>query len=194
MWQPELSQPELAVGTSDSPAAPPAARPPVVVPLGRGRTVEVQPADDAAVLRVRGEGNRQLQIEVRFDASGPVVRVQANTLEVESAGAVSLNCETFSVDARRRIDLRSGGDIVQTAGGNARIDARDVKVEASPGAIRLKANDEVQALGEMILLNCEHPRTETPIPAWAKGPRVLAESPAEPTSGDASVIAELLRR
>jgi hypothetical protein len=125
--------------------------------------------------------------------NGPVVRVQANGLEVESPGAVSLSCETFRVDAKRRIDLRSGGDIVQTAGGSARVDAQQVDVEASPGAIRLKANDEVQALGEMILLNCEHPRTEAPMPAWT-GPRVVAEAPAEQTSGDAGVIAELLGR
>lgn len=167
---------------------------PVVVPLGRGRSVEVQPGDGAATLRIIAEGNQQLQIEIRFDAHGPVLRVEAPRLEVKSPGAVRVACDTFSVDASRSIDLRSAGDISQTAGGNARLDAQRVDVEASPGAIRLKANDEVQVLGEMILLNCEHPRTEDPMPAWTQGPRVLAETAAEPTSGDASVIAELLGR
>lgn len=194
MRQPNHAPSELTAEEVSLPATPAGVQDPVVVPLGGERAVEVRSAGDATLVSVRGEGSHRVQIEVRFEAGSPVVRVQADALEVESPGAVSLSCETFRIDAKRRIDLRSGGDIVQTAGGNARLDAQQVEVEAMPGAIRLRANDEVQALGEMILLNCEHPRTETPMPRWVAGPRVLPEVQAEPTSGDAAVIAELLGR
>ncbi len=187
--QPDLF---LAETIDGEPALPP--RPAVVIPLGAGRALEVRSQRDTATLQVRAEGNRLLQIEVRFDASGPVLRVQAPQLQVETPRAISFACETFKVDASRSIDLRSGGDMTQTAAGNARVDAQRVDVEASPGAIRLKANDEVQLLGEMILLNSEHPRTETPMPAWTSGPAVVPEVSAEPTSGDPAVIAELLGR
>ncbi len=56
-----------------------------MIPLGDGRSVEVRPAGDAATLRIRAEGDRQMQIEVRFEASGPVLRVQAPQLQVEVA-------------------------------------------------------------------------------------------------------------
>ena len=147
-----------------------------------------------ATLRVRGEGDRELEIEIRFDPQGPVLRVNAPRLELQSAGDVSVNCQTFRVNASQRIDLRSAGDLTQTAGRNARLDAQRVDVEAAPGAIRLKANDEIQALGEMILLNCEHPRTDTPMPGWTQGAHVAGETATEATSGDATVIAELLSR
>jgi hypothetical protein len=169
---------------------------PVVIPLGGARAVEVHSHGERTTLRVQGERHQQLDIEIRFDLAGPVVTVHATKLEIKGAQDVSTSCETFSVNASRRIELRSGGDIVQSAAGNARIEARRVDVEATPGAIRLKANDEVQALGEMILLNCEHPSTEPPMPGWVTSATrvVTPPSPAEATSGDAGVIAELLGR
>lgn len=180
-----LRQPELLVAeTIEKLAAPPG--PPVVIRLGQGRSVEVRPDGDAATLRIRAEGDRQLQIEVRFEASGPVLRVQAPQLQVETPRAVSFACETFKVDASQQIDLRSGG--------HARVDAQQVDVEASPGAIRMKANDEVQLLGEMILLNSDDPRLQKPMPEWAAGPRAVPEVAVETASGDASVLEELLRR
>ncbi|HXJ18759.1 MAG TPA: hypothetical protein VMT03_00895 [Polyangia bacterium] len=188
-----LRQPELLLAEAIEETVP-QPDPPVVIPLGGGRSLEVRPERDAATLRIRAEGDRQLQIEVRFEASGPVLRVEAPQLQVETPRAVSFACETFNVEASRGIDLRSGGDITQTAAGNARVDAQRVDVEASPGAIRLKANDEVQLLGEMILLNSDDPRLAAPMPEWASGPRVAPEVAAAPTSGDPDLVAELLSR
>ena len=188
-----LREPEPSLAEAlEEPAAPRAV--PILIPLGAGRSVEVRPEADAATLQIRAEGGRHLQIEVRFESSGPVLRVQAPQVQVETPRAVSFACETFNVAASRGIDLRSGGDIIQAAAGNARVEAQRVDVEASPGAIRLKANDEVQLLGEMILLNSDHPRTEMPMPDWASGPRAVPALAAEPTSGAPDVVAELLGR
>jgi hypothetical protein len=172
------------------------AAPAVVVPLGAGRSIEVQAVGEGkTLLRVRGDRQQQLQIAIHFDANGPVVSVVAPTLELEAVERIAASCESFSVDARDGIELRAGGDIVQRAGGTARVEGRRVEVEATPGAIRLKANDEVQVLGEMILLNCQHPSMETPMPDWIARPCVVdAGTPVAAASGDASVIDEMLRR
>jgi hypothetical protein len=189
-------QPKRAVDTSEANNHESVARPEggVVVPVGHGRSIEVQTTGDKTLLKVRGERKQQLQIEIRFEAGEPVVSVAAATLALENVKNISASCETFAVNASKGIELRSGGDIVQTAAGDARVEGHRVDVQASVGAIRLKANDEVQALGEMILLNCEHPSKERPMPAWvAAGPSVIVETPASQTSGDASVVDELLR-
>lgn len=78
---------------------------PAVVPLGRGRSVEVHAERDVATLRIRGEGERDLTIEIGFAPDGPVLRVKAARLELQSAREVSVSCETFQVNARQRIDL-----------------------------------------------------------------------------------------
>lgn len=166
----------------------------VLIPLGFGRHLEVSASGDNAQLRVQGENRQAIDMEIRFDANGPVISVRAPTLEIEATQRISTVCDTFSVHARQGITLHSDGDIRQSAAGRACVEARRVDVEASPGAIRLKANDEVQVLGEMILLNCEHPSTETSLPSWASGPRVHADLPAQDASGDANVVSELLAR
>jgi hypothetical protein len=188
---------ETARGTA-APAAPTTTTsgttPLTTVPLGAGRSLQVQSiGEDRTLLHVRGGHNRNLEIEIRFDAGGPVVKVVAPVLELEGMHEVVASCDTFKVDARERIELRSGGELVHHAAGTARLEGGRVELDASPGAIRLNANDEVQLLGEMILLNCDHPSMATPMPSWAAGPRVARpEVSPEATSGDASVIAELL--
>lgn len=186
----ETARPNTAAVKAEASGAAPT----VVVPLGGGRSVAVQPTgEDATILHVRGGQDRALQIELRFEASGPVVRVSASVLQLEGLHEVAASCDTFRVDARERIELRSGGEIVQYATETARIEGRRVELDASPGAIRLRANDEVQLKGEMILLNCDHPSLSRPLPEWSTGTVVVrAEPPPARASGDAGVIAELL--
>jgi hypothetical protein len=65
------------------------------------------------------------------------------------------------LDAGSRLELRSGGDIRQSAdghhelsaGGRAKIMGRDVRVIASRGDVGIKANDDVSLDGERIWLN-----------------------------------------
>jgi hypothetical protein len=193
--EPEVGLDELSADPRRAPE-PAESGAPVRIALGGERAIEVASRGNKTVLRLQGEHRQQLDIEIRFDLNGPVVTVQAPKLEIAGAKDISAACETFTVDASKRIDLRSQGEMVQTAKGTARTEARRVEVEASPGAILLKANDEVQALGEMILLNSEHPRTAAPMPGWVKSEPAAASSPlpAEASSGDASVISELLAK
>lgn len=152
---------------------------PIVVPLQRGRSVEVSPGGDSARLRVRDEAGSLLEIQIRFDSAGPLVSVRAQRLELEAAEHLSARCDTFSVHATQRIELCSGGELLQKAEADATLEARNVQVQAEPGAVRIQANDDVQLLGENVLLNCAR---HQPLPEWARA-RVRPEpAPLAPES------------
>ena len=160
---------------------------PIVIPMDRGRSVEVAPGVDGARLRVRDAAGSTLEIQVRFDSAGPLVSVRAQRLELEASEHVSARCDTFSVQARQKIELYSGGELAQNAEGNATLRARNVELRAEPGAIRIQSNDDVQLLGENVLLNCDRPK---PMPEWARA-RVRPEPAAlapESEAGDPELI------
>jgi hypothetical protein len=178
----------------NEPALCPSHDAPIVVPLGHGRSIAISNSESSARLQIcapiENNDRAALDIEIRFTTQGPTVSVRATTLMLEAAEHVVAHCETFAVHARERIELESGGSIVQHAKAEAVLDARRVEINASPGAISLRANDEVQLLGEMILLNSERP---TPLPAWLEH-RIAAEIeliPTENESGDPAVIDDL---
>ena len=163
--------------------------------MGPGRSVQVRPAGDRTEIIVRsGDPEAELAIEVRFDATGPVVSVRARQLEL-GAERVLASCEHFSVQASESIELRSGGGVSVHAGGSVNVraegdmahhaagrlalDGRHVQVEATPGAVRVLANDDVQLCGENVLLNCDR---EPPLPAWARAGQPGSPQPAQPSS------------
>jgi hypothetical protein len=160
-----------------------------VIQLEHGRAIEVLEGEDSAKIHVRDESGAGLDIQIRFDASGPIVQVRATSLLLEASEHVVARCETFTVEARQKIELVSQGELLQQAQGDARISARNVDVVAEPGGVRLKANDDVQLLGENVLLNCDRPK---PLPEWTqKRIRTELTLPPEQQSGDAELI-ELL--
>lgn len=158
--------------------------------LGHRRVLTVESSDEVARLRVHSpDPAERLELEIRFEAAGPVVRTRATALEMESAGAVTARCESFQVRAENDIDLRAGGELRCRAEDAASIEARSFTADASPGAVRLRANDDVQLLGELVLLNCDR---QPDLPDWV--PDQPAEAPSLPpseASGDAELIASL---
>lgn len=88
-------------------------------------------------------------------AAGPVARLRAARVELETTSEVSLRCARFDVEATGGINLRAGGDLTTSA--------EAVGVEARSGRIVARANDDVQLLGEQILLNCDRAPA---IPEW----------------------------
>ena len=76
------------------------------------------------------------------------------------------------------------------AGGTLRAEGRRVDVEATHGMVKLTANDDVQLLGENVLLNCE---PTVPAPAWSL-PAPQKPQPSVPvaaSSGDAELLAAM---
>lgn len=151
------------------------------VRLGEHHTVEVTPDGDRAILRVLDANARAgLELEIIVTPAGPTVRVRANSVELETVGDVNVRCAAFQVDARQTIALR--------AGGVATLDAHAVKIEARVGAAVVQANDDVQLLGEQILLNCDR---QPPMPQWVQSAAAPTPVPLAATSGDEALLATL---
>ena len=129
--------------------------------LRGGHLMEIASRDDGATLRVRaadhrGAGPGAVEIELGWSDAGPVVRVRAARIDVDTTADINVRCKSFQVQASEGIHLRAGGVLESSA--------EAVELEARTGRIVARANDDVQLLGEEVLLNCD--RTP-PIPAWA---------------------------
>jgi hypothetical protein len=159
--------------------------------LGRHRKLEVERGDERALIRICSpDPAERIELEIRFEPSGPVVKARAAALELDSATSVRARCETFQVRAEGDIDLEAGGAFRCKAGDAASIEAREFTADASPGAVRLRANDDVQLLGELVLLNCDR---LPPMPEWVPEQPAQQPLPLEAASGDAELIAALER-
>lgn len=164
-------------------------------PSGRRVVLGDGPADHLTVFNPDGV----VELAVRFTADGPVLSFSCAALNLATKGEMRLDCGKLRVRSRTGIEMETGGDFWQwvegrhvvVAGDEARVEAASVQVEARLGAARVQANDEVQLLGEMVLLNCDR---EQPLPGWVPV-AVPAERtlPAESVSGSAGLAAELAR-
>lgn len=145
--------------------------------------MELTPHGDRAVLRVLDANDRPgLELEIVVGSAGPTVRIRAQSVELDAVGDVALRCDAFQVEARQGINLR--------AGGAATLDAHAVKIGARVGAAVIQANDDVQLLGEQVLLNCDR---QPPMPQWVQSAAPPEHVPLAASSGDAPLLATLQR-
>ena len=169
----------------------PAIAGPLSIPLGQHGRVSLSSQDGRALVRIEAAGRQDLELSIEMGPAGPVIRARAAVLDVQ-AETIAVGCRQFSVDASESLQLRSGGDLIAQAAGQHQTTAHEVGVTATHGSVRLRANDDVQLLGEQLLLNCERP---APLPAWLPrlegGPAVSAMVPLAAASGDASLLRDL---
>ena len=126
------------------------------VQLRGGHVVEISSSEAGATLRLRGrEGDGGIEIEIGWSPQGPVARLRAARIDLEATADVSVRCNRFEVQAAEGISLTSRGDLTASA--------EAVEVEARTGRIVARANDDVQLLGEQILLNCDR---SPAVPDW----------------------------
>lgn len=129
-------------------------------PSGRSIEVESRPGGTDRVT-IRGLGG-DVELEVRLTDQGPVLRFRAAEMQLESSGAVKVDCESFEVHASGGIKQHTGGDLEQIVSGDAetwvrgdqRSQARSQQIRALQGDVRLQANDDVKLAGERVKLNC----------------------------------------
>jgi hypothetical protein len=161
----------------------------VEVSMAGDHTLEIVPSGQTARVTLRtASGHELLAFEIEVTAAGAVVKGTAAALQIDAA-KVSTRCDSFVVEARETIELRSAGRIVQEAGGSLEARASSIDLEAKQGAFRARANDDVQLLGEQILLNCDR---EPVVPRWASTPWVPpAPISKELQSGDQALLADL---
>ncbi len=133
------------------------------MPLPHGRQlalVDSTRAPDQQVLTIaNADGTVELEIELRD--SGPVVRLCAASLAIETAGALSIDCQRFDVRTSEGINLAAGGDLVASAAGDVEyrasgqsyLEGKGVRIRARRGEAQIEAHDDVRLDGERILLN-----------------------------------------
>ncbi|WP_437678423.1 hypothetical protein [Sorangium sp. So ce131] len=159
----DLAPPADAEALAPLPGASLAA-PPRVVPLASGRSLEI--AEDGAEERIQIRAAAgQLLVSLRLTDEGPVLSLAGVSLEIAAAKTLALSCDTLRIQAAQDAEVEVGGSlhervrgsVVREAGRSARTTAREVKVEASPGGVQIRANDDVDIVGERVRLNSEDP-------------------------------------
>ena len=106
-----------------------------------------------------------LVIAVRLTDAGPVFTMSGASIEIASARKLSLRGETVELKATGDLAIEAGGDLHQRAmgaafreiGGVDRTKAAEMEVEVHPGGISLRANDDVDIVGERVRLNSDDP-------------------------------------
>ncbi len=142
----------------------PTARGPLTMTLPSGRSVEAASEGGEDTLRICAPGGTCV-LTVQLTDAGPVLRFEGATLQVAATKRLELSCEELSVRASGGAAIEVGGDLAERVGGSARREVRGtattaasrVDLEATPGGIDLRANDDVRVQGERVLLNSEDP-------------------------------------
>mgnify|MGYP001135307004 CR=1 FL=1 len=143
-------------------------RPPEEISFPSGRVLTVSSEVDEEAGQSEGESitvrspTGEVELSIRFTAEGPKLRFQAAELELDATDTVRVRCEEYAVHARRRILLRSEGDVrteaedevVSVAGGDAVHQARTTTIRSTRGDVFIEANDDARIHGERVKLNC----------------------------------------
>ncbi len=111
---------------------------PTSISLANGRSLAIGEGERA--LRI-ADSRGVVELEIELREAGPVVRVRAAALQLETAGELSLDCERFELRAREGIRMVSerdcsasiAGDLDFRAGGHAHWEGRSVRVRAKRG-------------------------------------------------------------
>lgn len=130
--------------------------------LSSGRVVEARPAGDGDDRLTIRSPSGEVELEVRMTERGPLLRFRAADVELESTRDVKVRCKDFEVRAEGAIVQESGGDLQQRIGGKADVKvrgrmtlaAKESRLVAKRGNVRIEANDDVEIAGERVKLNC----------------------------------------
>jgi hypothetical protein len=164
---------------------PPRTAPSRPLSLGLGWSVAIGRRVGALTLSLEHAEKDPLCIEIEMTEAGPIVRTRANAIHIEAAEDIVARCKRFDLEASDSVSIRAS-EIVQSATGTLATRAKDIEMTATTGDIRLQANDDVQLLGEQVLLNCER---EQPVPPWVPlGPAEKALLPRQDTFGNAELL------
>jgi hypothetical protein len=167
--------PNPAVASSESAIAPAAAPSPAlaahvcVLALASGRSIEVTEGGAEERIQLRSTSG-EVMLTVRLTDEGPVLSLSGASLEIAASKSLALSCETLHIKAARDALIEVGGSlrervegsVTRETAGASTVSGREVKLEAFPGGIVLKANDDVAINGERVLLNSDDrpmPRT-----------------------------------
>jgi hypothetical protein len=120
---------------------------------GATLAVETGPRGETIVLR---SAAGTVDLTIRMTDEGPVLSLSGVRFEISAADAVQVRCREFTVEARDRVALRSGGDVAVESGAE----------------VRLRSAGATWVDGDYVNLNCldrtgyhdQQPEGEAPAP------------------------------
>lgn len=157
------------------------------VALGMGWSLDVERRPRGATLRLFHPDQQPVLVEITVTARGPVIRASAAALEIDAADQILARCERFSIEARDVVSVRAR-EIVHHAAERVHTEGSEIEMVARTGDVRMRANDDVQLLGEQVLLNCER---EQPLPAWIPAGSCEVTLPRQDAGGTLDVAEAL---
>ncbi|WP_434045857.1 MULTISPECIES: hypothetical protein [Sorangium] len=185
---PPQDPPPQAAAAALAPVPGAALAAPARVVLASGRSIEIAEEGAEERIQIRAAAG-QLLVSIRLTDEGPVLSLSGASLEIAAAKTLSLSCDTLRIQASQDAAVEVGGSlhervrgsVVREAGKSARTTAREVRLEASPGGVEIRANDDVDIVGERVRLNSEDP----PMPlSWEefRARQALAGGPGQPSA------------
>ncbi len=141
------------------------------VTLTSGRRYDLQAGPDADRLVIRSRGG-EVVLRIEVTDAGPVLSFSGASLELEATRRLRLAAQEVSVEAAGDVSLSAGGSLREnvagdhhtTVAGDERVEAANVQVQASMGAVGMRAQGRIALDGEHIGLN------DDPLPkpfAWS---------------------------
>lgn len=187
-----LTEPAVLTVSSATALAEPASR---TVALASGRSIELTESDAGERIEIRS-ARGELMLSMRLTDEGPVLSLSGVSLEIAASKKLALACDTLEIKAATDASIEVGGNLRERVAGHVKREAagtsatiaREVRVEAFPGGVTVKANDDVAITGERVRLNSDDP----PMPlTWEEHRARRAQAAAEPTPEQALVAALL---
>ncbi len=185
----DADRPAPLVPLAPAPTAALAA-PARTITLASGRSLQIAEQGREEHIHVRAPDG-QIVLSLRLTEEGPVLSIAAVSLEIAAQKHLTLKSETLAIQTSGDATLDVGGSLHERTRGHAIRDvgkasierAREVSIEAAPGGVVVKANDDVSITGERVRLNSDDP----PMPlTWeehharqARKRAVAAERPHE---------------
>jgi hypothetical protein len=126
---------------------------PGTIPLAGQHTLSIEKSPAGNTLRLLGkDGAVRLSIEVTDQ--GAVLRFEGPSLAIQTAGDLSIQADSLSIQTRTNITLATQGSLNLNADGDLRSHARSQHIVSDYGNVNLKANDDVRINGERVKVNC----------------------------------------
>jgi hypothetical protein len=121
---------------------------PTIVSTRSGCSVAVLHTGGDERVEIRSATGEMI-LSMRITEQGPVFSLAGASFEIAAANSLSFSADTIHMEARNDLRIEAAGTL--RAGG------RDVEILAEPGQVAIRANDDVDIVGERVRLNSEDP-------------------------------------
>ncbi|WP_394851108.1 hypothetical protein [Pendulispora rubella] len=115
-------------------------------------SLTIERKEEGSIIRLSDATGRE-PLRIALGPDGPVLFLGSG-LSIAVAGDLSFAANRIAMHAKDGVAISTGGDATIRCEGDLVTDAREQRIHARLGEVRVEANDDVRLLGERIKLNC----------------------------------------